>query len=131
MSKSYDNTLPLFGDEKKLKKLVMKIVTDSTPVEDPKPTENSTVIALYKLFASESDLARMIADHQSGGIGYGDFKKRLADAYWDHFTPMRARRDELAADPGYVDQVLRKGAERAREEASKTLSRVRKAVGLI
>ena len=71
------------------------------------------------------------ADHQSGGIGYGDFKKRLADAYWDHFTPMRARRDELAADPGYVDEVLRKGAERAREEAAKTLSRIRKAVGLL
>jgi tryptophanyl-tRNA synthetase len=131
MSKSYDNALPIFGDEKKLRKLVMKIVTDSTPVEDPKPTENSTVIALYKLFASGADLAQMIADHQSGGIGYGDFKKRLADAYWDHFTPMRARRDELAADPGYVDEVLRKGAERAREEAAKTLARVREAVGLI
>jgi tryptophanyl-tRNA synthetase len=131
MSKSYDNTLPIFGDEKKLRKIVMKIVTDSTPVEDPKPTENSTVIALYQLFASEADLAQMIADHEAGGIGYGDFKKRLADAYWDYFSPMRARRDELAADPGYVDEVLRKGAERAREEAAKTLERVRKAVGLI
>ncbi len=82
MSKSYNNTLPIFGEEKKVKKLVMKITTDSTPVEDPKPTEDSTVIALYKLFANEPELAKMIADHESGGFGYGDFKKRLAEAYW-------------------------------------------------
>jgi tryptophanyl-tRNA synthetase len=131
MSKSYGNTLPIFGEEKTLKKLVMKIVTDSTPVEDPKPTGNSTVIALYKLFASDADLARMIADHRSGGFGYGDFKKRLADAYWDHFAPMRARREEIIADPGYVDEVLAKGAERAREESAKVLGRVKRAVGLI
>jgi tryptophanyl-tRNA synthetase len=131
MSKSYNNTLPIFGDEKPMKKLVMKITTDSTPVEDPKPTDDSTVIALYKLFASDADLASMIADHQSGGFGYGDFKKRLADAYWDFFAPMRAKREEIIADPGYVDEVLRKGAERAREESAKVLDRVKKAVGLI
>jgi len=131
MSKSYNNTLPIFGDEKPLKKLVMKIVTDSTPVEDPKPTGNSTVIALYKLFASESELESMIADHKSGGFGYGDFKKRLAEAYWDCFSEMRKRREEILADPGYVDDVLRNGAERAREESAKVLDRVKKAVGLI
>ncbi|QTN33259.1 tryptophan--tRNA ligase [Akkermansiaceae bacterium] len=130
MSKSYNNTLPILGDEKPLKKLVMKIVTDSTPVEDPKPTENSTVIALYKLFASEPELAKMIADHESGGFGYGDFKKRLADAYWDYFEDMRKRRDEILAEPGYVDEVLKKGAERAREESAKVLGRIKKAVGL-
>ena len=131
MSKSYNNTLPIFGDEKPLKKLVMKIVTDSTPVEDPKPTGNSTVIALYKLFASESELESMVADHKSGGFGYGDFKKRLAEAYWDCFSEMRKRREEILADPGYVDDVLKKGAERAREESAKVLDRVKKAVGLI
>ncbi len=131
MSKSYANTLPIFGEEKVLKKLVMKIVTDSTAVEDPKPTENSTVIALYKLFASDSELERMIADHKSGGFGYGDFKKRLADAYWDYFSDMRKRREEILADPGYVDEVLRKGAERAREESANVLDRVKRAVGLI
>lgn len=131
MSKSYNNTLPIFGDEKPLKKLVMKIVTDSTPVEDPKPTGNSTVIALYKLFASESELESMIADHKSGGFGYGDFKKRLAEAYWDCFSEMRKRREEILADPGYVDDVLRNGAVRAREESAKVLDRVKKAVGLI
>ena len=131
MSKSYHNTLPIFGQEKALKKLVMKIVTDSTSVEDPKPTENSTVIALYKLFANESDLAKMIADHEAGGFGYGDFKKRLAEAYWDYFAPMRARREEILAQPGYVDEVLAKGALRAREESAKTLDRIKKAVGLL
>lgn len=131
MSKSYDNALPIFGEEKKLKKLVMKIVTDSTPVEDPKPIENSTVIALYKLFASESGLETMIADHQSGGFGYGIFKKRLAEVYWDFFAEMRKRREEILADPGYVDEVLAKGAERAREESAKVLDRVKRAVGLV
>ncbi len=130
MSKSYGNTLPIFGEEKPLKKLIMRITTDSTPVEEPKPTENSTILALYKLFASEPDYARMIADHQQGGIGYGDFKKRLAEAYWDHFALMRQKREEILAQPGYVDEVLAAGARRAREEATKVLDRVRRAVGL-
>jgi tryptophanyl-tRNA synthetase len=130
MSKSYGNTLPIFGEEKPLKKLVMKITTDSTPVEAPKPTEGSTILALYKLFASPADYAMMLADHERGGVGYGDFKKRLADAYWDFFAPMRARRAEIEADPGFVDQVLANGAMRAREEAGKVLERVRRAVGL-
>jgi tryptophanyl-tRNA synthetase len=131
MSKSYGNTLPIFGEEKPLKKLIMKITTDSTPVEDPKPTENSTILALYKLFAAESDYAAMVADHEKGGCGYGDLKKRLAEAYWDYFAPMRARRAEIVADAGYVDDVLATGAARAREEAAKVLDRVRRAVGLI
>ena len=131
MSKSYANTLPIFGEEKPLKKLIMKIPTDSTPVEDSKPTEGSTILALYKLFASPEDYAVMVADHERGGIGYGDFKKRLADAYWDFFAPMRARRAEILADPGFVDQVLAAGGLRAREEAGKVLDRVRRAVGLV
>ena len=130
MSKSYNNALPIFGDEKPLRKTVMKIVTDSTPVEAPKPTEGSVILALYQLFASDEDYARMVADFQAGGAGYGDFKKRLWEAYWDYFAPMRARREELISDPGYVDQVLAEGAARAREEADRVLTRVRKAVGL-
>jgi len=130
MSKSYGNTLPIFGAEKPLKKLVMKITTDSTPVEDPKPLEGSTILALYKLFAGAGDYAAMVADHERGGTGYGDFKKRLAEAYWDFFAPMRARRDEILADPGFVDEVLAAGALRAREEAGKVLVRIRRAVGL-
>ncbi len=130
MSKSYGNTLPIFGEEKPLKKLIMKIPTDSTPVEDPKPTEGSTILTLYKLFASPDDYAVMVADHERGGTGYGDFKKRLAEAYWDYFAPMRTRRAEVLADPGFVDKVLENGALRAREEAGSMLERVRHAVGL-
>jgi tryptophanyl-tRNA synthetase len=130
MSKSYQNTLPIFGEEKALKKLVMKITTDSTPVEDPKPTEGSILLALHRLFASPAEHADMIAAHENGGTGYGDLKKRLAEAYWDYFAPMRLRRAEILADPGYVEQVLAAGALRARQEASIVLARVRKAVGL-
>jgi tryptophanyl-tRNA synthetase len=130
MSKSYNNALPIFGDEKPLRKTVMKIVTDSTPVEAPKPTEGSVILDLYQLFASEADYEVMVKDHQAGGIGYGDFKKRLWEAYWDFFAPMRERRAELLDDPGYVEKVLADGAVKAREEAERVLGRVRNAVGL-
>ena len=72
----------------------------------------------------------MVADFQAGGTGYGDFKKRLWEAYWEFFAPMRDRREELLEHPDYVDQVLAEGAGRAREEAERVLARVRKAVGL-
>jgi len=130
MSKSYGNTLPIFGEEKTLKKLIMKIPTDSTPVESPKSTGNSTILALYKLFVGAGDYQAMVADHECGGVGYGDLKKRLAEAYWDFFAQMRARRVEILADPGFVDRVLSDGADRARDEAVKVLTRVRLAVGL-
>ncbi len=130
MSKSYNNTLPIFGEEKPLRKLVMRIATDSTPVEDPKPTEGSIILDLYKLFASEGDYQQMVTDYQSGGFGYGDFKKRLWEAYWEYFAPMRERRNELLADPAQVDAILAEGAAKARAEAEIVLDRVRKAVGL-
>jgi len=130
MSKSYNNTLPLMGEEKPLKKSVMRIVSDSTPMEDPKPTENSVILNLYRLFANDEQYGAMIADYEKGGIGYGDFKKRLFEAYWDYFAPLRKKRVELEANQDYVDQVLANGEARAREEANKVLDRVRKAVGL-
>ncbi len=130
MSKSYGNTLPIFGEEKPLRKLFMKIISDSTAVEDPKPTENSTILALYKLFASPSDYQSMVESFQAGGAGYGAYKSQLWEAYWSYFAPMRQRRDEILADPRYVDEVLRQGAERARSAASHVLTRIRKATGL-
>lgn len=130
MSKSYNNTLPIFGDEKPLKKLIMRIKTDSAAVEDPKPTENSIILALYELFASEDEFRQMISDYENGGCGYGDFKKRLAEAYWDYFAPMRERRAELVANPDEIREVLRAGEEKARQEATIVLDRVRQAVGL-
>jgi tryptophanyl-tRNA synthetase len=131
MSKSYGNTLPIFGEEKALRKTIMRMATDSTPLEDPKPVENSTILALYRLFAAAPAHAAMVEDFQRGGVGYGDFKKRLADAYWEFFAPMRARREELLADPGHVERILQQGAERAREQAARVLDRVRRAVGLL
>lgn len=130
MSKSYNNTIPIFGEHKKLRKLVMKIATDSTPVEEPKPTEGSIILDLYRFFGSESDQAQMRADFEAGGFGYGDFKQRLFEAYWDYFAPMRERREELEKDDALVTRVLAAGAEQARQEAYKVLTRVRKAVGL-
>jgi len=130
MSKSYHNTIPLTGNQKALRKSIMRIVTDSTPVEDPKPTEGSTVIALYQLFADDKAMQQMIADHQAGGCGYGDFKQRVFDAYWEFFTPVREKREELENNLDYVNQVISQGAEKARAESTKVLDRVRKAVGL-
>ncbi len=130
MSKSYNNTIELFLEEKALKKKIMGIITDSTPVETPKDPETSSIFGLYKLFASPDDVAKMEADFRNGGTGYGDFKKRLFAAIWDHFAPARARREEIERDPGYIDEVLRKGAARANELANVTLKRVRTAMGL-
>lgn len=131
MSKSYHNTLPLFATADEAKKLVMKkLVTDATPLEAPKPKENSTLLALYRLMAGEEEVAAMEADFDRGGIGYGDFKKRLLEAYLVRFEAMSKRRDELLTDPGYVDEILAIGAEKARAAATRVLDRVRKAVGL-
>ncbi|HEX7239616.1 MAG TPA: tryptophan--tRNA ligase [Longimicrobiaceae bacterium] len=130
MSKSYGNTVDLFMEEKALRKKVMGIVTDSTPLEAPKDPAGSTILALYRLVAPADEVARMEADFRAGGVGYGDFKKRLVGALWDHFAPMRARREEILRDPAYVDEVLRRGAGRAREAATAVMDRVRSAVGL-
>lgn len=130
MSKSYGNTIDLFMEEKALKKTIMGIQTDSTPVEAPKDPSTSSIVALYRLFASADEVAAMEADFRAGGVGYGDFKKRLFVAIWEYFAEARQRRAELEKDPSYVDTVLRAGAEKARPIATKTLQRVRQAMGL-
>ena len=131
MSKSYGNTLPIFGEEKPLRKLInKKVVTDATPLEDPKPTENSIILALYKLFATPEQYQAMVDAHHAGGVGYGQFKKDLFEAYWEYFRTAREKREWILAHPEYVDDVLNTGAARAREEAAKVLTRVRQAVGL-
>jgi len=130
MSKSYNNTIPLAGGKKAIRKSIMRIVTDSTPVEDPKATDGSTVIALYKLFADDEAVQQMITDHQAGGFGYGDFKQRVFDAYWEYFSQVREKRESLENNLDYVNEVIAQGAQKARAESSKVLDRVRKAVGL-
>lgn len=130
MSKSYDNTIELFMEEKPLRKKVMSIVTDSTPVEAPKDPASSSIVGLYRLFASQAEVERMETEFRAGGIGYGDFKQRLFEAVRDFFAPMRARRDELMRDAGFVDRVLAEGAERANAVAGRTMTRLRAATGL-
>jgi tryptophanyl-tRNA synthetase len=130
MSKSYGNTIELFMDEKPLRKRVMSIVTDSTPLEAPKDPEASSILALYRLVATPEQVAEMRERFLAGGHGYGEFKKELFAAIWDYFAPARARREELLRDPGHVEEVLRDGAERARSIAAETMERVRRAVGL-
>ncbi|HEX8359137.1 MAG TPA: tryptophan--tRNA ligase [Longimicrobium sp.] len=130
LSKSYGNTLELFQDEKPMRKRVMSIVTDSTPLDAPKNPEGSNILALYRLVASPGQVAQMEDDFRAGGIGYGEFKKRLFEALQEFFAPMRARRAEIMARPGYVDEVLEDGARRARAIADVTMDRVRSAVGL-
>ncbi|MCB1229690.1 MAG: tryptophan--tRNA ligase [Verrucomicrobiae bacterium] len=131
MSKSYDNTILIFeATEKALRKKIMKIVTDSTPVEDPKDPEGSYLVELYALFASADEVEEMKASYRAGGQGYGHYKQQLFEKIRDHFAPMREKRDALAADPDYVNGVLETGAARAREKAREVLDRVRSATGL-
>jgi tryptophanyl-tRNA synthetase len=130
MSKSYGNTIELFLPEKILRKKIMSIVTDSTPVEAPKDPTNSAIISLYKLLATPELVTTMENEFRAGGIGYGEFKKRLFEVIWESFAPMRQRRAELEADPAYVDQVLAHGATRAQAVAQQTMAKVRRAVGL-
>jgi tryptophanyl-tRNA synthetase len=131
MSKSYGNTIEIFGDEKMLRKKIMGIKMDSRTPAEPKPdAEKNLAIQLLKLVAPAGAAADLEVRLRAGGLGYGDLKKALFEHYWNHFAPYRARRAELAANPDYVDQVLRDGAGRARATASVVLRRVRQACGL-
>ena len=130
MSKSYGNTLDIFGPEKQQRKKVMRIKTDSLEIDQPKDPDSSIIYQLYELFASVEDREAMANDFRQGGVGYGDFKNRLWEAYWEHFAPMRERREALLQNRDYVDTVLREGAEKARDLASSVLGRVRHAMGL-
>ena len=130
MSKSYGNTIDIFEEEKALRKKVMGIVTDSAAVEDPKDPNSSSIVALYRLFASEEEVALMEDQFRAGGIGYGEFKKRLFGAIWETFAPFRQKRAELSADPAILDSILADGARRARAVALPVIERVRRATGL-
>ena len=130
MSKSYNNTIPIFGDEKAIRKKIMSIQTDCKGMEEPKDPDSCNVFALYKLFATKEQQEELAAKYRAGNFGYGHAKQALFEIYMDHFAPMRKRRAELLADPGYVDKVLAEGAGRARDIARKTMDEVRRAVGL-
>lgn len=129
MSKSYGNTIEMFGPQKALKKSVMGIVTDATPLEDPKDPEQ-TLFQLYDLFASEEQQADVRERAAAGGLGYGTVKKELLAMLMEHFGPMRERRETLEARPEEVEEILAAGAEKARALAAPIMDAVREAAGL-
>jgi tryptophanyl-tRNA synthetase len=131
MSKSYGNTIELFGEEKAVKKKIMSIVMDSRTPAEPKPdADQNLAVQLLKLVAP-ADVALEYENRlRAGGLGYGDLKKALFEHYWTGFAPARARRAELAANLDYVESVLKDGAERARAIASGVVGRARQASGL-
>ena len=130
MSKSYDNTLALFGDPKELRKRIMRISTDSRPMEDAKDPETDHLFQLYRLFASDEQIDEVRAIYWKGGFGYGDIKKRLADAAEIYLEPARKRRIDLENNPARVQEILSQGAAKASEAASHVLQRAQKACGL-
>ena len=130
MSKSYGNTVQLFGDLKEAKKQIMRIVTDSKGLEEPKDPDTCNVYLLYKLFASQEEREQMAANLRAGNYGYGSAKKALYEKFVETFTPLRQKREELERNLDYVEEVLRKGAERARAAATVTLDAARRATGL-
>jgi tryptophanyl-tRNA synthetase len=130
MSKSYNNTIGIFEPEKKLRKKIMSIKTDSTPVEDPKDPDTCAVFTLFRLFADAQQQAELADRYRAGGMGYGDAKQMLYEAALERFAAARQRRDELLADPDRVEEVLATGAATARARAREVLERARSACGL-
>jgi len=131
MSKSYGNTIEIFGDEKAIRKKIMGIVMDSRTPQEPKPdADKNLAIQLLKLVAP-ADVAKDFEKRlRAGGLGYGDLKKVLFEHYWNYFADARKKRAELVANPDFVNNVLRDGATKARAKAQEVLKRARKASGL-
>jgi len=130
MSKSYGNTIPIFLEGKPLKKKVMAIATDATPVEDPKDPDKCNLFAMFKLFATPERVQEIRELYVNGGAAYGYIKLELFDLISDYYADARRKKSEYLADPEMLRAILRKGAERAREKAVVTLDLVRERVGL-
>jgi len=130
MSKSYGNTIPLFGPEKAIQKAIMGIVTDSKDVEEPKDPETCTVFQIHRSFLSTDEASALADTYRAGGLGYGDAKKLLFTAYMDSFGAMRKKREELEKNPTYIQSVIEDGQKKAHDIAATTMDRVRTAVGL-
>ena len=130
MSKSYNNTIPLFSSEKELRKTIMRIVTNSQAVEEPKDPDVSQIYLLYKLFASQEEQASLAARYRAGGMGWGEAKEELFRVANRTLAPMRERYDAIMADIPALDKTLEHGAEKARVIAADTVRRFRKAAGI-
>lgn len=131
MSKSYNNTIDIFAEGKALKKRVMSIETDSTPLEDPKDPESDNVFALIKLFADKDTQDEIAAKYKAGGYGYGHAKKELLGMIEEYFGEARERRHELAKDMDYVHDVLKEGGKKARERAESVMEPIREVTGIV
>ncbi len=130
MSKSYGNTLDVFDDVKSQRKQIMRIQTDSRPVEEPKEPDEDHLYQLFSLFADEASRTETAAMYRRGGFGYGDVKQAIAEAAEKYFAPVRARRARLVAHPQQVTEILAAGASRARKKAGEVLLRAQRACGL-
>lgn len=130
MSKSYGNTIPLFQSEKSLRKQIMKIVTNSQGVEEPKDPESCNVFALYKLFASAKEQEELAYRYRAGGMGWGEAKQQLFEKMNQIISPLREKYDQLMAHPEQIDAILAEGGKKAREIAEKTISQLRKVIGI-
>ncbi len=131
MSKSYNNTLDIFEDPKAQRKKIMRITTDSRPMDQPKDPDTDHLFQLYSLVATDAEREAMAALYRRGGFGYGEVKKALADAAERFFSEPRGRRQALAAEPDRVRKILADGARRARQKSSQVLARAKAACGLI
>jgi tryptophanyl-tRNA synthetase len=130
MSKSYGNVIEFFAEEAALKKQIMSIKTDSTPLEQPKDPEKDTVYKLYSFFATPAETKELADKYRKGGFGYGDAKKLLAQKILEYFAPYRKKRFELAQNLSYVESVLKDGAKKAGKVAQKVMAEVREKTGL-
>jgi len=130
MSKSYNNTLEVFEEPKSLRKRIMRIVTDSRPMEEPKDPDTDHLFQLHSLFADDAQREEMAATYRRGGFGYGQIKKALADLAENYFAAARQRRQELESKPDLVRQILADGAARARKKAAEVLLRAQRACGV-
>jgi len=130
MSKSYNNTIPMFLPEKKLRKLIMKIVTNSQTIEEPKDPDTCNVFALYKLFADQQQQEDMKKRYRAGGLGWGHAKQALYEIINETITPFREEYNRLIADKGHIDNILERGSAQARELAEQKLILLRKEVGV-
>jgi tryptophanyl-tRNA synthetase len=131
MSKSYNNTIKIFEEPKAMRKKIMRITTDSRPMEEPKVNyAEDHLYQLYSLFVDDAQREEMAALYLRGGFGYGQVKTALADAAENYFAEARAKRAELAASPQRVEEILADGASRARKKASEVLARAKKACGV-
>ena len=130
MSKSYDNTIEIFEEGKRLRKRVMSIVTDSTPLEEPKDPDTCKVFSLYELFSDEAEREELRDKYQTPGFGYGHAKQILYERIDAYFAPYREERKRLEQDVDYVEGVLAEGGAKARAEAQKTMRLVREAAGI-